>query len=274
LPDALLDKLQVELVDGDKRWRASVNDARNGAMMRAKFQQQTAALAEQQKTWASEKEEFIDYVKAWQKDPDVLIDALESLGMPFDAASRKYAERLQKLDHVWKLEQSGHVPPGTTKELYEAQQRDRELRMLKNQQAREQSKREAEQARTQSEEIGKNLSAEGAKAMQSEGLNPQDPTEWKIFRRHLNEIYAQTQTLPTSAEIVDAAKLAKEEISQYRGHFQRSQETAALRPGAPRNADAGAPDMSKSRPRGAAPKPMTTKEWARQNLYGGFKKKR
>lgn len=269
LPDALLDKLQLDLQDGDQTWRASISDAKNGAMMRAKFSKLTQEHAAQVKAWEAERAEFVDYVKGWKENPELLLAGMERLGLPFDQAARMYADRLKKIDHLWQLEQQGHVPPGTTKELWEQQNRERELTELKRQQQAYEQKQRQQQTEKQADEAGKVIEQASAQALRSVGLDPSETATWNIFKRHLNEIYAQKQALPTRQDILEAAALAKEERELYIQQYnQRQQKTQQAQPAVPRNADAGAPNMATARgPRNAPAKPITTKDWVRRNLY-------
>ena len=266
LPEALLDKLSVELVDGDRRWKASINDARNGAMMRAKFQQLTAAQAQREKDWNGEREEFFEYLRGWKSDPDLLLAGMERLGLPFDQAARKYSARLDEINQLWALEQQKQVPAGTTKKLWEQQQLERELTELKTQQTREQSRQQQYQEARQTEQAVQVIQDAGAQALRSVGMDPTDETVWKIFRRHLTDHYGRTQQMPNRQDVLDAASSAKEEIAQYISDFEARKAKPA--PGLPRNSDPAAPDMTNTRPRGSAPKSVSTKEWTRKNLYG------
>ena len=267
VPDALLDKLQVELIDGDRRWKASLNDARNGAMMRAKFQQLTAAQAQREREWDSEKTEFLDYLKGWKDDPDLLLAGMERLGLPFDAAARKYSQRLQEIDHLWKLEQTGQVAQGTTKRLWEQQQLERENAELKRFRARDEQARQQATEKQQQDQAVHLIEQAGAQALTQIGIDPQDDTNWRIFRRHVFDMYQRTRQMPSREDIVEAAKMTKEEIAQYIREYDET-DAKKRQPVAPRNADVAPPDMSQARPRGSMPKGMTTKEWSRRNLYG------
>lgn len=271
LPEALFDKIQLELQNGDERWPASITEARNGAMMRQQFSKLTAEHSQNVKAWDAEKTDFIDYVKGWKENPELLIAGMEKLGLPFDQATRLYAERLQKIDHLWNLEQQGQVPQGTTKQLWESQQREREFVELQQQQKRIEDKQRAEQETQHVDQATKVIEQASAQALQGLGLEASDQTTWKIYRRHLSEIYAQKQAMPTRQDILDAAHATKEEREQYIRSFKERQPAAA--PGVPHNVDAGAPDMTTSRPRGSAPKPMSTRDWVRKNMYGGFGKR-
>lgn len=274
LPEALYDKVELELLDGDNRWTDTINGARNGAMMRKKFQQKTAEFAEQQKTWSAERDDFVDNLRGWKGDPELLIDGLERLGMPLDAAARIYSERLGKLNHIWTLEQQGQVPEGTTKQLYDAQERDRELRDMRHQETVRGQREQAARDEQQSEQITQVVTRAGAQALQNVGLDPQDKAHWGMFRRNINELMQQNGAVPTREDVVNCALAVKEEIQSLFAAHERAKTVAPNGSAipqqrvAPRNTDPAPAKIDKQQRRGAGVKPITTKEWLRKNRFG------
>lgn len=266
IPDALLDKLSVELVDGDHRWPATIADARNGAMMRAKFQQVTAEHARAVREWQSERDEFIDYLRGWKDDPDLLLAGLERLGLPFDQAFRKYGQFLQEINAVWEKEQAGELPAGTAKKVFEHNQQQRQIAELNMYKQREEAKQQAVQQAQQSDQIVSLIQQAGAEALASVNIDATNTTYWRIFRRQLTDAYSRNGRLPTRQDIVDAAHATREEIDETIRTHEAKQPKAA--PVAPRNVDTPAPNMATSKPRSGQPRAITTKEWARKHLYG------
>jgi hypothetical protein len=266
LPEALWDKLSMELRDGDKTWRESVSSARNGMQMQAKFTQNMQKLAEERKSFAeerdgfnSEREDLVSFLREWKEDPAKLRAGLKKLGMPFEKAAESYAMEYGQIQEMRQLEAENKLPPGTTDRHIRAMELEAEVEEARLIKSRHEQRQQAELARKQQEASGqqtevvaKNIANTAVQVFERLGLK-RSPGAWNVFRNELSSVWEPGQQAPTNAEIEHAVRQAKAWYDEQVSTIQSQKPAAAPKLGA-RPLDGGAP--TKASP-GAGPTRLT-----------------
>jgi hypothetical protein len=243
IPDALLEKIQIDLKDGEETWRVPLSEARNGAMRASKFSKKMAALADERNTFAQERDAFgqerdqlVGMLKNWQSDPKALLNGMRKLGLPVEDAARAFAEELHA------LEQMG---PGARELYMEKQKAEMELQELKQRQQWYESQHTQNELRQkeatikqQTEQDVTYVQDNAREAFRAVGMRITKGS-WGAFLSNLNPLWASEGKL--SPQIIqEAVRATKEDVDAY----VQQHRGAATKPAAPKVArlDPGAPN--------------------------------
>lgn len=265
IPESLLDKLMIELKDGDETWTASIAEAKNGAMRSARFTKKMTALANERNAFAQERTQFgaerdqlVGMITNWKADPLALLNGMRKLGMPIEDAARAYAEELHQ------LEQMG---PGAREMFLEKQKLAAELADLKQRQAWEQDQTQKTNAQ-QKAEAQKQQDANNVQFVQQNAMGMFEKVglkmtkgSWGSFMRHLDAHWSAVGQL--SHDVVREAVMATKEevdgvVADHKAGIVAPKKLAA------RPLDGGAPKVTAP---GARPKSISSKEF-RKRLRG------
>lgn len=253
LPEALWDKIALEMKDGDQTWRETVAQTRNGRQMQAKFTKNMQQLAEEKKTFAAEREAFnserdelVNIFREWREDPAKFRAGMKKLGMPFEKAAESYAVEYGQIIEMQKLEDAGQVPQGTTERLkrsIELEAEAEEARLIKarheaRQQAELQKQQQAEHGQ-KTETVAKNIANTAVQVFDRLGLK-RTPGAWNVFRNELAAVWEPGQAEPSPAEIEHAVRQAKAWYDEQVSTIKESKPAPTPKLGA-RPLDGGAP---------------------------------
>src|ERR1700748_1337120 len=236
IPQALYDKLRFQLRDGDNEMEVDLHTLQNGAMMQSAFTRKTQELAAEKKAFFAERDEFADYLRGWQKDPQQLLDGLERLGMPVLDAAKLLAERLTYADTL------NAAVPGSGDQWMEAQKSKAELEDLRREQQRMQERQQQAQQQDKTTKVRTTLQNTSKEIFSKIGLELEE-SSWNLYTQHVQAIYdakpAGNQKL-TKLDLERAARATKAQIDQYaQQYLNRKPKKAPGLGAAP--LDAGAP---------------------------------
>lgn len=220
IPDALMDKLFVNLKDGDKEWRASLSEYRDGAMRAKNHTKKMQALAEERKSFESERGEFrtereqiVHMFQHWKQGQDgkSLLHGLRKLGMPVEAAARAFAQELATLEEMG---------PAAQAMFEEKQNAESELYQLRQQQdywrqqheAREQTSRQ-QQEQVQMEQTTRFVQDTAVAAFAKAGVNDIKPGVWNLFQTHLRGLWEEAGSLNADM-IAEAVTATREDMAE------------------------------------------------------------
>jgi hypothetical protein len=269
LPEALWDKLALELKDGETTWRETVAQTRNGKQMQAKFTKNMQQLAEERKAYQAERAEFegerdelVNIMREWKEDPAKFRAGMRKLGMPFEKAAEIYAVEYGQIQEMRQLEAEGKLPPGSTDRHIRAIELEAEVeeaRLLKQRheqraQAELQKQQQAQRGQ-QTEVVAKDIANTAVQVFDRLGLK-RSPGAWNVFRNELAAIWEPGQARPSNAEIEHAVRAAQSWYNEQVSTIKETKPAPTPKLGA-RPLDGGAP--TKASP-GAGPKRMTLAE--------------
>lgn len=266
IPEALWDKLHIPLKDGDYEWQDTLANARNGAMMRAKFTQKMQEFAKEKEAFGREKGELVEYLGGWKNDATgiALLKGLKRMGMPFDAMARAYAAEVQK------LEEMEEKAPGSRALYEEKQQMEQELEELKRRQAREQTQQTEHKTSQDTNRIAAAVKNAAAKSFEQNSL-PMTPGSWNVFKEHLSALWtASGLDAPTMEMVTEATLATKEFVTQsQQAHLKATAAQQPVKaPLAARAVDSGAPrSVPKTSP---VKKSITAAEFRKKLSSGPF----
>lgn len=238
IPEALWDKLHIPLKDGDYEWSDTLANARNGAMMRAKFTQKMQEFAKERDQFTREKGELVDYLGGWRNDATgiALLKGLKRMGMPFDAMARAYAAEVQQ------LEEMEARAPGSRALFEEKQRMEQELEELKRRQTREQTQQTENKTSQDTNRIAQAVKNAASKSFEQNAL-PMTQGSWNVFREHLSALWtASGLDAPTMEMVTEATLATKEFVTQaQQNHTKAITAQAAVKaPLTARAVDSGA----------------------------------
>lgn len=206
IPEALWDKIKLPLKDGDYEWEDTIADMRNGTMMRRNYTKKLQQLADDRRQYETERDGFLTYFDGWRGDASgvTLLDALERLGMPFDAAARVYAQRLHDYDQM----------SPTEKKLYDEKRAlEKRMREFEEQNQTQTSKQQEAQEEAEKNKIRQFVQGAASKVFAELKL-PLNEGNWNLFAKHLVPLWNEHGT-PDANMIRYAAQAAKEESESY-----------------------------------------------------------
>lgn len=266
IPEALWDKLHIPLKDGDFEWQDTLANARNGAMMRAKFTQKMQEFAKEKEAFVREKGELVEYLGGWKNDQSgiALLKGLKRMGMPFDSMARAYAAEVQK------LEEMEARAPGSRALFEEKQRMEAELEELKRQQARAQSQQTEQSSTQDTARVATAVKNAAAKTFEQNGL-PMTQGSWNYFRNELSVLWnASGLAAPTMEMVTEATLATKEFVTQsQQAHLKATTAQQPVKaPLAARAVDSGAPrSVPKTSP---VKKSITAAEFRKKLSSGPF----
>lgn len=237
VPAALLNQLKIKLRDGDQEWMGTLEEARNGAMMKSNYYKKTQELADQRKSFQGEQDELVGYLQAWKSDPVQLVYGLRRLGMPFEDAARHLATELDTADQL------NATRPGAGDQWLEAQRIRAEHADMQRQQEHNQNQQKQQQAQHQEKRVVDAIRKVAVDDFKAVGLK-MSPGAWKAFSDNVTAIWNDQGRPPTRQEVRDAAMATKELVDMYAAEHSQSvrnaPQTAQQKLGQ-RSLDGGAP---------------------------------
>ena len=245
IPDALMNQLKVKLRDGDQEWMGTLEEARNGAMMKSNYFRKTQELADQRKAFQGEQDELVGYLNAWKSDPVQLVYGLRRLGMPFEDAARHLAQELDTADQL------NAARPGAGDQWLEAQRIRAEHADMQRQQELQQQQQKQQQAQHQEKRVVDAIRKVAVDDFKAIGLKMSQGA-WKAFSDNVTAIWNDQGRPPTRQEVRDAAVATKELVDMYAAEHSQSVRSApqtsqqklgqrGLDGGAPKNVNPAAP---------------------------------
>lgn len=274
LPEALYDKIMLDLQDGDQQWKGTVADLRNGAMMRANHTRKSQELAAEKKQFYAERDEVVEYFKNWQQDPQQLLFGLHRMGMPVLKMTELLTTQLTKAEAM------NQVNPGSGDEWLQAVFQKAEMDDMKRRLDRQNQNDEQAKFAKQEEALRTNIRNASTEIFKEIGLELEE-SSWELYKQHTQLLYDQKPAGPNGrkglsrADLKKAAQATKQQLEQYARAYAARQTAAPEKPGAKLGKtplDAGAPKAVPQR----APKPggqrKTTAE-ALAELRGGFRQR-
>lgn len=242
VPEALMDKLELTMKDGDEEWTGTIADLRNGAQMHANYTKKSTALAEERKAYESERSELIDHFRSWKEDAMSESDTAGARGLAGlermlgpDAVQRiayRLAERLQRQEQLEALEKAGQVPPGTAKALMEREQLQRELEDARAFKARQEQQTQDQELTTRASATGKRVQTEALGQFKKLGLTQENgqltPGVWKLFLEEMNAVWPKDRD-PGPQEIRTAVMAAKQRTDRLVREEQAARAGASAR---------------------------------------------
>lgn len=265
LPDALHEKLFLQLKDGDQQWEGNVAALRNGAMMRENYSRQKNAFKQERDAFVAERQQFIEDLRGLQQDPEQFLYSMQAMGMPVLEAAKMLATQFATRDYmnrqVWgdqydAMTQRGERGPGN--DWYDAIQARRELDAMKRQQARLQQNQQQASQRKQFEQRSHAVQNAAIEALNAAGIDYiKHPQYWDRTATLLQRIYdAKPESRDgsekplTRSDVREAVKQVKAEIDAFYG--ARGEQTptpvkpgsAALDTGAGKQVPARAPKQN------------------------------
>lgn len=239
IPDALMDKLHLQMKDGDETWEDSLKAARDGAMMRANYNRKLNAFAQERDAFNAEKGQLADTLNTWATDPNAFLQGALKMKFPFEQAARLYVEKMVRIEQIKEREglppnDPRYLPPGTSAALEAADQREAELAELRAERARaeHQSKQQTEKAST--EKVVEAVRGESMRQLQAAGLDMSGPGAqgiWNMYFEQVSAIWSAKGAPPSRMEIAEAVRATKEMHNKY---VRSAQTTAAAKPAAPK----------------------------------------
>jgi hypothetical protein len=265
LPDALHDKLMLNLKDGDHEWEGSVASMRNGAMMREKFSQQMNALKQERDGFYGERNQFVEDLRGMKESPEQFLYSMQSMGMPVLEAAKMLATQYATRDFLNKQAgvQDGQRGPGD--EWLEGKQARMELDNHRRQQERQSQQQRQVQEQRQFEQRSTAVQTVAMEAFKAANIDPvKHPQYWDRAAQHLQRIYDSkpeprdgSEKPLTRRDVNEAVRIVKEEIDTFlRAHGQQPAAQPARPGAAPLDTRAGK-QVSDRAPKQAGPKKTT-----------------
>lgn len=260
LPEALWDKIQLPLKDGELEWSGNVADLRNGAMMREKFTQRMQKFNADRQAFEAERTGFVDYLRGWQGDTtgEALLNGLESLGMPIEQMAERLATRLIQRDKMLELEQSGQLPPGTAEAFMQQHKLQREAEQARRELARRQAAEQSQRADQDGAALGNKIKSFAADQFKSLGVANLTEGLWNMFVQEITPIWTAQGKPPSADQVRYAVQQAINTARSYQAQHAAAVKAATPTIQTPRQADPGAPVKPKTN---VATQPMTTEQF-------------
>lgn len=265
LPDALHDKLMLNLKDGDHEWEGSISSMRNGAMMREKFSQQMNQLKQERDGFYGERNQFVDDLRGMKESPEQFLYSMQSMGMPVLESAKILATQYATRDFLNKQAGVPEGQRGPGDEWLEGKQAQMELQNHRRQQERQsQQQRQMQEAR-QFEQRSGAVQGAAMEAFKAVGVDPvKHPQYWDRAAQHLQRIYDAkpeprdgSEKPLTRRDVNEAVRIVKEEIDTFlRAHGQAPAQVQARPGAAPLDTRAGK-QVSDRAPKQAGPKKTT-----------------
>jgi len=272
IPEQLWDQLVFDMKDGDREWKGTINDMRNGAMLRENHTRKSQELAAEKKQFYAERDEVVEYFKNWQQDPQQLLFGLHRMGMPVLKMTELLTTQLTKAEAM------NQVNPGSGDEWLQAVFQKAEMEDMKRRLDRQNQHNEQAEHAKREETLRNNIRQASTEIFKEIGLELEE-SSWELYKQHTQLLYDQKQPGPNGrkslsrADLKKAAQATKSQLEQYARAYMNRQ--PAPKPGAKLGTgklDAGAPKKVPAR----APQPggrrMTTAE-ALAGLSGGFRQR-
>lgn len=238
IPDALMDKLHLEMKDGDETWEDTIKSARDGAMMRANYNRKLNAFAQERDAYNAEKQELAGTLNTWANDPQAFLQGALKMKFPFEQAARLYVEKMVRLDNIREREalppnDPRHLPAGTSAQLEAADQREAELAELRAERAQQQQQSQQQQSQVTTEKVVEAVRGESMKQLQAAGLDMAGPGAqgvWNMYFEQISAIWSAKGAPPSRMEIAEAVRATKEMHNKY----VRSAQAQPTKPVAPK----------------------------------------
>lgn len=258
IPEQLLSHLRLGWGEGEDAYEGTLDELRNGAMMRRTFTRKSQELAEQRRAFEAEQGELVSYLTNWKDDPQQLLFGMRRLGMPINDVAQMILNEAITVDRL------NEAVPGSGDEWLAAQQiRAEHADLLRQQQAHTKQQQEAELAQKR-EAISNNLRGIALKEFELAGLEHK-PTAWNLFREHCAAVYEETGKL-TRADVRRAVVDTKAQIEDYVKQYHKKVDKPVLT--GPR-LDGGAPKAKNpSAPLRPGSRQLTSREFERQIRSG------
>lgn len=230
LPDALHDKLYLQLKDGERQWDANVSSLRNGNMMREKFSQQMNELKRERDGFHSERTQFVEDLRGMKESPEAFLHSMQSMGMPVLEAAKLLATQYATKDF---MNRNAGVPEGQRgpgDEWLEAVQARQELESYKRQQQRQTQQQQQQREQQQFQQRSSAVQTAAVEAFKQVGVDPvRHPQYWDRAAHHLQQIYDAkpeprdgSEKPLTRGDVRQAVAIVKEEIDNFlRSHGQQ-----------------------------------------------------
>lgn len=254
LPDALLDKINLTLKDGDVEWEDSIAGMRDGAMMRANYTKKLQSFAKERDAFMAERNELVSYMHSWQKDPAAFLAGAQKMGFPVEGMARLFAEKLMRMDALKAKEEAGEVPKGTVAALEAAEAREAELAELKMEKERLAQQQTQQQEKASTEQVVEAVRTESMRQLTAAGLDMSGPGAqgiWNMFYEQVSAVWSAKGAPPSRLEITECVRATKELHNKY---VQQARAQAAAKPQAPKmtaqRLDGGAPSKAPAARRG------------------------
>jgi hypothetical protein len=273
LPEALLDKLQLDLQDGDQQWKGTVKDLQQGAMMRANYTRKSQELAQEQKQFHAERGEMVEYFKNWQQDPQQLLFGLHRMGMPVLKMTELLTTQLTKAEAM------NNVNPGSGDEWLQAVFQKSEMDDLKRRMERQNQSKEQEQHSKKEEQLKTQIRSASTEIFKEIGLELEE-SSWELYKQHTQLIYDNKPVGQNGrkglsrADLKKAAEATKSQLEQYARNYQARAGKQA--PGAQLGTvklDAGGPTKVPARAPQRKTQKTTAEVLAEINTKNGFRQR-
>lgn len=289
VPEALMDKLELTMVDGDEEWTGTIADLRNGAQMHANYTKKSTALANERKAYESEKNELIEHFRSWKEDamsgPEETAGARGLAGLErmlgtevVQRIAYRLAERMQRQEQLEALEAKGEIPKGTAKALLEREQMARDLEDARSFKAQQEKRTADDELNTRAAVTGKRVQTEALGQFKKLGMTQENqqltPGVWKLFLEEMNAVWPKDRD-PNPQEIRTAVMAAKQRTDRLVKEEQAARAAAAARSGAqtakkpPVVAGGGAAPGAPTKAPAVKNKAMTTAQFKEQYMSGG-----
>jgi hypothetical protein len=239
IPDALLDKLHLQMKDGDETWEDTIQSARDGAMMRANYTKKLQAFAQERDAFNGEKAQLVDTLNTWATDPNAFLQGALKMKFPFEQAARLYVEKMVRIEQIKEREalppnDPRYLAPGTAAALEAADQREAELAELRAERARAEQQNRQQTEKVSTEKVVEAVRGESMRQLQAAGLDMSGPGAqgiWNMYFEQVSAIWSAKGAPPSRMEIAEAVRATKEMHNKY---VRSAQATAAAKPAAPK----------------------------------------
>lgn len=239
IPDALLDKLHLQMKDGENEWEDTIQSARDGAMMRANYTKKLQAFAQERDAFNAEKIQLAETLNTWATDPNAFLQGALKMKFPFEQAARLYVEKMVRIEQIKERENlpatdPRYLPPGTAAALEAADQREAELAELRAERARAESQNQQQNERASTEKVVEAVRTESMRQLQAAGLDMAGPGAqgiWNMYFEQVSAIWSAKGAPPSRMEIAEAVRATKEMHNKY---VRSAQATAAAKPVPPK----------------------------------------
>lgn len=223
LPDALHDKLLLQLKDGDREWEGNIASLRNGAMMRENFSRSKNELTQERNAFQAERTQFIEDFRGMKQDPEQFLQSMQSMGMPVLEAAKLLATQLATKDYMNRQAgvQEGQHGPGD--DWYEAIQARQELNSMKRQHQAQTQRQQQMQQEQQFQQRSTAVQTAAIEAFKAVGIDHvKHPQYWDRAAQHLQRIYDAkpeprdgSERPLTRGDIREAVRITKEEADAF-----------------------------------------------------------
>ena len=258
IPEALLDKLKLQVEDEDYEWEDNLSNLKSNAMLRRRFTQKTQELARERQEFQGQLQSLNDYFESWKGNPKKLIRGLRKMGMPVEDALFEVVSELSKAERMNKLE------AGSGDEWLETVRRQADLEELQNLQQQQEQQQQQQQ-------YGQLVEAT-IEVAKSEALRAKfqwDEVSWGELNRLVSEHLDRSKQWPNSATVRTYVRKAKQLADSIAAQqlAQRKPKPKTVSKTAPKT-DGAAPKKTAPTSRPAAEERISSAEALKRAMRG------